>query len=119
MQVYVQKSTSTTLPRRPSGVSGGELSQAVAPSNDARRPSNGRCEAGRSWSVTSAPRSASGDIQDGRGERIRGLLRKVVPDAADDGAVLVGTGELRGVGARIGVRRAVRVAFEGDARHGD
>src|SRR6266849_3665562 len=29
--VYVQKSTSTTLPRRPSAVSGGELSHVVAP----------------------------------------------------------------------------------------
>jgi hypothetical protein len=32
MQVYVQKSTSTTFPRRSSAVSGGELSQPVAAS---------------------------------------------------------------------------------------
>src|SRR5207247_6932181 len=36
MHVYVQKSTSTTFPRRPSGVSGSELSQPVAPSNPGR-----------------------------------------------------------------------------------
>src|SRR2546427_630441 len=34
-QVYVQKSTSTTLPRRPSAVSGGELSHVVALRSDA------------------------------------------------------------------------------------
>ena len=36
MQVYVQKSTRTTFPRRPSGVSGSELSHPVAPSNPGR-----------------------------------------------------------------------------------
>ena len=36
MQVYVQKSTRTTFPRRPSGVSGSELSQPVAPSKPGR-----------------------------------------------------------------------------------
>src|SRR5215467_11071515 len=39
--VYVQKSTTTTLPRRPSGVSGGELIQAVAPVKGASSPSFG------------------------------------------------------------------------------
>src|SRR4029453_956471 len=39
MHVYVQKSTSTTFPRRPSGVSGSELSQPVAPSKPGRRVS--------------------------------------------------------------------------------
>jgi hypothetical protein len=34
MHVYVQKSTSTIFPRRLSLVSGGELSQPVAPSSD-------------------------------------------------------------------------------------
>src|SRR2546426_12630527 len=33
--VYVQKSTSTTLPRRPSAVSGGEFSHVVALRSDA------------------------------------------------------------------------------------
>src|SRR4029450_5643925 len=41
MQVYVQKSTRTTLPARPSGVSGDEFSQPVAPSKPGRRPSTG------------------------------------------------------------------------------
>src|SRR5580765_3026150 len=39
MHVYVQKSTSTTLPRNPSGVSGSELSHPVAPSKAGRLPS--------------------------------------------------------------------------------
>src|SRR6478672_7930619 len=39
MQVYVQKSTRTTLPRNSSVVSGGEFSQPVAPENCASRPS--------------------------------------------------------------------------------
>src|SRR5215472_12983368 len=38
MHVYVQKSTSTTFPRRPAGVSGPELSQPVAPSKPGRWP---------------------------------------------------------------------------------
>src|SRR6188508_644086 len=41
MQVYVQKSTSTTRPRSPSGVSGSEFSQPVAPANEGREPSTG------------------------------------------------------------------------------
>src|SRR6267142_2950659 len=36
MQVYVQKSTRTSLPCRSAAVRGGELSQAVAPLSDAR-----------------------------------------------------------------------------------
>ena len=34
MQVYVQKSIRTTFPWSPSGVSGGELSQPVAPASE-------------------------------------------------------------------------------------
>src|SRR5262249_54088918 len=41
MQVYVQKSTRTTFPRNPSAVSGGELSQPVAPSKPGTWPSTG------------------------------------------------------------------------------
>src|SRR4051812_19398852 len=37
MQVYVQKSTSTTLPCKSAGVSGGVFSQPVAPSNPGMR----------------------------------------------------------------------------------
>ena len=42
MQVYVQKSTRTTLPRRFSVESGAELSQPVAPSSEGKCPSTGR-----------------------------------------------------------------------------
>ena len=41
MQVYVQKSTSTTFPRSAAVVSGGELSHPVAPSKPGSRPSLG------------------------------------------------------------------------------
>src|SRR5206468_10444271 len=51
MHVYVQKSTSTTFPRRSAGVSGAELSQPVAPSNAARRPSRGKGTASPEWRV--------------------------------------------------------------------
>src|SRR5919106_4023119 len=53
MQVQVQKSTRTTRPRRPSGVSGSELSHLVAPSNDGRRPSTGssRRSPARRWTI--------------------------------------------------------------------
>src|SRR5918994_2837129 len=52
-QVYVQKSTSTTRPRRPSGVKGSELSHPVAPSNDGRRPSTGSATSSpaRRWTI--------------------------------------------------------------------
>src|SRR5262245_35827971 len=48
MQVYVQKLTRTTVPARPSGVSGDEFSQPVAPSKPGRRPSTGN-GAVRGW----------------------------------------------------------------------
>src|SRR5262249_9349037 len=41
MQVYVQKSVRTTFPRRSAVVSGGELSQPVAPSKPGTWPSTG------------------------------------------------------------------------------
>jgi hypothetical protein len=51
----VQKSTRTTLPRRPAVVSGGELSHSVAPASDGIDPSTGNWTAAgcvvarRSW----------------------------------------------------------------------
>src|SRR5215510_11011449 len=42
MQVYVQKSTRTTLPCRSAAVRGGELSQAVAPPSEAKLALDGR-----------------------------------------------------------------------------
>src|SRR3954447_680830 len=41
MHVYVRKSTTTTFPRSPSGVSGSEFSHDVAPLNEANSPSTG------------------------------------------------------------------------------
>ena len=41
MQEKVQNWTTTTVPRRPSGVSGVELSQAVGPSSSGSAPSMG------------------------------------------------------------------------------
>src|SRR5262245_64171 len=66
-----------------------------------------------------APSLVGIDVDDGLGKRFRGLLRKVVADAALDRPVLVRTYELAGVGARFGVRGAVGVALEGDRRHAD
>src|SRR5205823_14250442 len=45
MQVKVQRSTATTLPRKPAGVSGGELSHAFAPAKAGRLPSIGNSAA--------------------------------------------------------------------------
>jgi hypothetical protein len=42
-----------------------------------------------------------------------------VPDAAGDGPMLIGTGELRGIGARLEVWHAVGIPFQGDRGHGD
>ena len=42
MQEKVQNWTATTLPRRPAGVSGSELSQAVAPPSCGSWPSMGK-----------------------------------------------------------------------------
>src|SRR6516164_5389362 len=42
MHEYVQKSTTTTWPRRPSAVSGGEFSHSVAPSSGGSLPITGR-----------------------------------------------------------------------------
>src|SRR5688500_18106768 len=42
MQVYVQKSTATTRPRRSSVVSGGELSHSVAPAREGILPPSAR-----------------------------------------------------------------------------
>ena len=42
MHEKVQNCTTTTLPRRPAGVSGSELSQAVAPSSFGSLPSTGK-----------------------------------------------------------------------------
>src|SRR4029079_2062640 len=73
MHVYVQKSTSTTFPRRASLVSGGELSQPVAPSNPGRWPSMASrailSTSVRAWNLTwlcSADGGAAADTRDAR-----------------------------------------------------
>src|SRR3954454_7175713 len=55
MHVQVQKSTSTTFPRRPAGVSGSEFSQAVAPSKPARSPPLGSSSGALRNSFTPPP----------------------------------------------------------------
>ena len=42
-----------------------------------------------------------------------------MPDATRDEPVCISARELLGVGAAVGVRRAVGIAFEGDGGHGD
>src|SRR4051794_3651261 len=74
-------------------------------------------------SVIGAPVSWGGsgavDVENRSGEGFRSLLRQVVPDAALDGAVLIRAGESPGVGARVRMRGAVGVTFQGDRRHRD
>src|SRR5215212_138778 len=48
------------------------------------------------------------------GEGARRLLRQIVAYAALDGSMGVPAGELAGIGRRLGVRRTVCVALEGD-----
>src|SRR5438445_869805 len=64
MQVKVQKSTAPTLPRKPAGVSGGELSHAFAPVNAGRLPSIGNSAA---RALSRRNRSASGETSGGAG----------------------------------------------------
>src|ERR1700761_3497315 len=63
--------------------------------------------------------SALRNVDHGLGERLRGLLRQIVPDPAGDGAMLILAGELAGVSGRRRMRRAVGIAFHGDRRYGD
>src|SRR5579859_3862123 len=63
--------------------------------------------------------SGTVDVDDRLGERLRGFLRQVVPDAAGDEPVRIFARELAAIGGRVRVRRAVGVAFEGDRGHGD
>jgi hypothetical protein len=48
-----------------------------------------------------------------------GFLGKVVPDAALDGPVRIGAGELAGIGTGVRMGGAVGVALQGDGRDGD
>src|SRR6476661_5909422 len=59
------------------------------------------------------------DVDDGLGERLRRLLRKVVTDATRDVSVLVLAREFPSVGAGLGMGGAVGVALHGDRGHPD
>src|SRR5262249_11440731 len=76
-------------------------------------------QCGRSVAVRSAASLESVDRDHGLGERLWRFLRKVVTDAARDQPVLIFSREFLLVGTRVGMRRAIGVAFEGDGRHGD
>src|SRR4029453_915110 len=70
-------------------------------------------------SDTRAPSLVGVDVDDSLRKSFGCFLWEVVADAALERPVLVAARELAGVGARVGVRGAVGVAFEGDRRHGD
>ena len=58
-QEKVQNWTTTTFPRRPAGVSGAELSQAVAPSRSGSAPSTGSSAVARHRSDLNVARISS------------------------------------------------------------
>src|SRR5206468_5447227 len=60
-----------------------------------------------------------GDLDDRLGESLRRFLRQIVPDAALDRPVRVPAGEFLRISTWVGMRCAVRVSLERDARHGD
>src|SRR5262245_26779018 len=80
MHVYVQKCTSTTLPRKPAGVTGWELSQVVAPAKSGRSPSIGRSSA------------KSGEPEEHTGDERRHGLDEEDPAAGSGRAVDAGDG---------------------------
>lgn len=59
------------------------------------------------------------DISDGLGKVLGRLLWQVVSDTASNSPMLVLADEFLGVGARIRVRRTVRITFHRDRRHTD
>src|SRR5688572_30941748 len=95
MQVYSQMSTSTTLPRSPSGVSGAEFTQRSALSAGSRLAAPARHEpatmlatrSGRMVLIKSTPRvetlrDQTVHVDDRRSKCLRGFLRQVVPGTA-------------------------------------
>src|SRR6266550_3681627 len=99
MQVYVQKLTTTTFPRRSLGSSCAELSQSVAPRSEGKCPSTGSSPL-RPINPLISP-SEVVDVEDGVREGLGRLLRQVMADTALDRPMLVLPGELRRVGARV------------------
>src|SRR4029450_3080541 len=98
MHVYVQKSTTTTFPASPSGVSGDELIQPVAPSSDEKHPPFESLGVRPPCEPIHSPMghdpSFRVDVHDRVPERLRSFLWQVVPDPAPDRSVLVLAGEL-------------------------
>src|SRR6266498_16664 len=117
MQVYVQKLTTTTFPRRSLGSSCAELSQSVAPRSEGKCPSTGSSPL-RPINPPISP-SEVVDVEDGVREGPGRFLRQVVADTALDRPMFVLPGELRRVGARVRMGRAVGVTLERDRRDGD
>src|SRR5271170_5104899 len=70
-----------------------------------------------SWQATSS--SHTTHVKDGVGERRRGLLGEVVPDAALDRPVRIAPRELLRIGTWLRMGRAVGVTLERDRGHGD
>lgn len=103
MQVYSQTSTSTTLPRSPSAVSGAEFTQRSALSVGSLFAAPTRLEPAtmtvrrigrmalmkRHSKVCDTLRSKSVHVDDRGGERLRGFLWQVVPDTARQVSVFV------------------------------
>ena len=50
---------------------------------------------------------------------VRGLLRKIVANAAGELTVLISAGEVLGVRGGLGVKRSVGVTFQCDGRNAD
>ncbi len=63
--------------------------------------------------------SFSGNVGDGLGKSLRGLLRQIVPNAALDESVLILSREHLRVGAWVGVWCTIRITFKGNGRHLD
>src|SRR6266511_4729620 len=75
MHVYVQKSTTTTFPRRPSASRGGELSHSVAPPSEGNCPSIGSSPLRPiNRSISHLPSSVRIHLGDGVCECLRGLF---------------------------------------------
>src|SRR5262245_40122516 len=58
-------------------------------------------------------------VDDSFSKGLWGFLRHVVPDTACDGPMFVWAREFLGVGTRVRVRGAIRIAFERDGWHGN
>jgi hypothetical protein len=77
-----------------------------------------RPRSGIDRSLAESP-SSPVDVNDGLGELCRCLLRQIVPYAAGNVAMLILADVLLGIEARVSMRCAVRVAFQGDRRTSD